>query len=230
MAILTRSGRAALAAAIKALPIHVALGTGDPDWNSSRSGVFAFGGDETLTLPHVPVAGAVVRTPDGSVTFVAGQDYSIEAATGLVRRLPDGAIAAAASVAIDYQVGRPPEDVAQTALRGEVGRRLAEEVAFVVPATEGAIVVPSGRYDLSEDPTNHLMVRVRFDFADAATAVVREEAVFVGTVTEPDLPPGQRFFTPDQVVEPGILLLLQHSVPIVRQPSTRETFEFVITF
>jgi hypothetical protein len=44
------------------------------------------------------------------------------------------------------------------------------------------------------------------------------------------LPVGQKFFVPSQVVEPGILLVLQNSVPIVRQPSTRETFEFVVTF
>ena len=59
---------------------------------------------------------------------------------------------------------------------------------------------------------------------------MREQGLFVGTHTDPQLPVGQKFFVPSQVVEPGILLVLQNSVPIVRQPSTRETFEFVVTF
>jgi hypothetical protein len=60
--------------------------------------------------------------------------------------------------------------------------------------------------------------------------VVREQGLFVGTQTDTALPVGQKFFIPAQITDPGILLVLQNSVPIVRQPSTRETFEFVVTF
>ena len=73
-------------------------------------------------------------------------------------------------------------------------------------------------------------IRVRFDFEDAARSVVREQGLFVGTKTDPSLPIGQKLFAPAQLTDPGILLVLQNSVPIVRQPSTRETFEFVVTF
>jgi len=111
-----------------------------------------------------------------------------------------------------------------------VGRRVVDEVHFVTADPEGEIVVPTGRYRLSVDPTNHLFIRVRFDFEDAATSVVREQGLFVGCATDPALPIGQKFFVPSQITDPGILLVLQNSVPIVRQPSTRETFEFVVTF
>ena len=110
------------------------------------------------------------------------------------------------------------------------GRRVVDEVHFVTADAQGEIVVPTGRYRLVTEPTNHLFIRVRFDFEDAATSVVREQGLFVGTQTDSALPIGQKFFIPAQITDPGILLVLQNSVPIVRQPSTRETFEFVVTF
>ena len=107
---------------------------------------------------------------------------------------------------------------------------MVDEVHFVAADPEGEIVVPTGRYRLVAEPTNHLFIRVRFDFEDAATSVVREQGLFVGTQTDPELALGQKFFIPAQITDAGILLVLQNSVPIVRQPSTRETFEFVVTF
>lgn len=245
MAILTRSGRAALAAAIKAQPLHIALGEGNPDWDTTKSGAFTVTTD-TVTLPHHPVSAVSVTSPDYSpgvlggdgnpvvpstgTLYAAGVDYTLDAAGGVITRLPGGGLALGAAVRIGYRVDRPAEDPSSTALLAEVGRRLVEEAEFVTPDPDGGIVVPTGRYAVSATPTQHLFVRVRFDFADAAAATVREQALFVGSVTDPALPPGQRYFTPAEVEAPGILLLLQRSVPIVRQPSTRETFEFVVTF
>ena len=65
---------------------------------------------------------------------------------------------------------------------------------------------------------------------DQALRGIGRSFLFVGTQTDPVLPIGQKFFIPAQITDPGILLVLQNSVPIVRQPSTRETFEFVVTF
>jgi hypothetical protein len=161
MAILTTSGRAALAAAVKQQALHLAIGEGDPSWDGQHP---------------------------------------------------------------------PSESTAQTALLREVGRRVVDEVHFVSAAAEGEIVVPTGRFSISSDPTNNLFIRVRFDFEDAATSTIREQALFVGTVTKPELPLGQKYFSPTDLLEAGILLVLENSVPIVRQPSTRETFEFVVTF
>lgn len=230
MAILTRSGRAALAAAIKAQTLHLALGEGDPDWDTTASGPFTFDEAGVAALPHGLVSAVTVTTVDGATAYTLGQDFTVDRPAGTVARVDGGLIPAGATVAIGYHVDRPLEDTAATALAAEVGRRIVDEVAFVTPDSAGGIVVPTGRYSLSAEPTSHLFVRVRFDFADAASVTVREQALFVGTATDPALPPGQRYFAPAEVDEPGILLLLQHSVPIVRQPSTRETFEFVITF
>ena len=234
MAILTASGRAALAAAIKQQTLHLALGEGDPLWDTTKaiSTPFAQLPDSAgvIELGFTHLADIRVTSLDDQTEYALDIDYSANAREGVIRRLPGSAIPEQGDVTVHFKVEHPPESIGQTALLREVGRRVVDEVHFVTADAQGEIVVPTGRYRLSADPTNHLFIRVRFDFEDAATSVVREQGLFVATQTDPALPIGQKFFIPTQITDPGILLVLQNSVPIVRQPSTRETFEFVVTF
>ena len=230
MAILTTSGRAALAAAIKQQTLHLALGEGDPLWDTTRSISTSFDAAGVIELGFTHLADIRVTSLDEQSVYTLDVDYSAHARDGVIRRLPGGAIPEGGTVTIHFKIAHPPESVGQTALLREVGRRVVDEVHFVAADPDGEIVVPTGRYRLVTEPTNHLFIRVRFDFEDASTSVVREQGLFVGTQTDPALPPGQKFFLPSHITHPGILLVLQNSVPIVRQPSTRETFEFVVTF
>lgn len=231
MAIMTRSGRAALADAIRQRPLHLAWGIGNEEWDTSAAEFTAsFDENEKVQLPHSYVTDVVLTSADGATTYVAGTDYIVDGSTGIIRRVVTGAIAAAGEIVANYTIDTPPPDVAQTALLGELGRRVVDEVAFVVADDEGSIVAPTGRFTLSSEPTNHLFVRVRFDFIDAPDATIREQGLFVGTTTDEALPAGQLYFEPADVTDPGILLIVQNTVPIIRQPSTRETFEFVVTF
>lgn len=124
----------------------------------------------------------------------------------------------------------PSEDVNATELQDEVARRTASEITFVVPDVAGDIVLPTGTFSRSVTPTNHLYVRTSFDFADAASTVIREIGIFSNTETDPGLPAGQKYFTPAEVVSPGRLLHLENLAPIYRSPAIRESFEVVITF
>jgi hypothetical protein len=230
MAILTTSGRAALAAAIKQQTMHLALGEGDDLWNTTKEVSLTFDSSGVLDTGQPHISAVEVKSTVGNTLYLLDTDYSVNAREGTLRRLPNGAISGGATMRLKFKIDVPPETISQAALLGEVGRRVVDEVHFVAAHAEGEIVVPTGRYRISATPTNHLFVRVRFDFDDVATSVIREQGLFVGTQTDTTLPPGQKFFLPAQVSEPGILLVLQNSVPIVRQPSTRETFEFVVTF
>ena len=107
---------------------------------------------------------------------------------------------------------------------------MADEVLYCVGDPEGELIAPTGRYKASELPTNNLYLRFTFDFKDAANNTIRELGVFSNTEISPDIPPGQRYFTLQDITNPGILLLLEHIPPLIRTPSTRETFAFVITF
>jgi hypothetical protein len=160
MAILTQSGRAAMAQAVKNQTMHVAWGTGDEAWDSEAV----------------------------------------------------------------------PEDTVQEALLNEVGRRIVDEVFFCVPDDQGELEAANGRFSLSDEPTRNLFIRVRYDFADAAGHTIRELGLFINGKTDDDLPPGQQYFLPQEVTDPGILLLLEHEPAMIRTPAVRESFSFVVTF
>jgi hypothetical protein len=126
--------------------------------------------------------------------------------------------------------GTPAESIGTSALMTPVGFRKAAQVSFVLPNAQGGIVLPSGRYEVSQSQTNYLYLRFTLDFENASTATIRETGILLDTVVNPALPPGQMFFSASEVTNPGTLYLLEHVPAIIRTPATRETFEFVLTF
>ena len=122
------------------------------------------------------------------------------------------------------------ESVNDIALVSEIGRRIATSVRFCVPDEAGEIVVPTGRFRETVEPSRNIYLRFNFDFTDAPTSTIREVAVMVGSTTDPDLPAGQMYFEPADVLSPGTLLVLERTSKFDRSPSVRQSFEFVITF
>lgn len=124
-----------------------------------------------------------------------------------------------------------PEPIDATALVTEFGRRLAATQGYCTPDAAGEIVTQEGgRYRESAAPTKWLFLRFSFDFADGGNEVVRELGVFAHVTVDPALPPGQRYFTPDQIVDPGKLLLLERLArPTYLSNSQRNIYETVFT-
>lgn len=130
----------------------------------------------------------------------------------------------------DWETTPVPESVQATKLTNEIGRSLVTDVRFVIEDPAGEIITTTGRFSYSEAQTRHLVLNVVLDFNDASNSVIRETAVIVDAKTDPSLPVGQRFFTPEQVIEAGTLIDIDHVKPsIPRSPSTRETFQHVIS-
>jgi len=172
IATITLSGRAFMAAAVKAQTLHVAWGSGDPAWD----------GMEDSDLP------------------------------GLVN---------------------------YTALKNELGRRIPAAIGFVVPDEDGPIIIPIGqdgqgyvqyaRFKQVDEASAWLYVRCNFDNADAANSVIREMALFGGATVKPELPPGQQYFTPAQLEDPGFMVAMEIVRPrFDRSPSVRESYEFIL--
>ncbi|MEN9489701.1 MAG: hypothetical protein RJA63_150 [Pseudomonadota bacterium] len=159
-AVLTTSGRIAIATAIKARTAHLAWGSGDAAWGST---------------PPAPAANA-------------------------------------------------------TALLAEVGRRKATLVDYCAPDANGAISVPEGKFSVSATPTNNLYFKFHFEFEEAVGSTIREQAIFLDTVAAAGVPAGQFYLAPAQVAQPGTLLVIERRAPIVREITTRQLFEFVVTF
>ena len=132
-----------------------------------------------------------------------------------------------------------PSLISATGLAGEIGRREVASIGFVEPNVEGDIVIPHGlnpdgsvqtaRYLQVEGPTPYLYLRILFDYENAANSVIREMGVFMDTKVLPELPPGQRYFTPAELADPGLLLAVQIIRPSInRSPSVRQSVEFVL--
>ena len=152
-------------------------------------------------------------------------------------RVATAELIAAQPIHIAWGTGDPawdsapePEPTNANGLLSEVGRRTATQVGFVIPDENGSIETPQGNFSLSATPTRWLYVRVVFAFADAADQHIREIAVFMGTQTDPALPAGQRYFTPDQLTGPGRLYLLDRSQNFERSGTVRAAFEYVLPF
>lgn len=124
----------------------------------------------------------------------------------------------------------PPIDMDRTTLVREVGRKIIDSVNFCVGDYEGSEVTPTGRFNIVEEPTNQLLCVCQFDFEDAVGFNIRELGIFVNTVVKPGLPDGQRYFLPDEIDDPGILLAIENIHVLSRLPSTREKLIFVLTF
>lgn len=226
MSILTQSGRAAIAASIKEQPIHLAWGSGDANWESSHTVEKIFSADGKITLDHHPVKDVKVFT--GQTSYQSSVDYTVDSSTGVIQRTENSSIAA--GVTIEYTQDTPPEPITSEKLINELGRRVADEVLFCSGDENGELITPSGRFKPSSVPTNNLYLKFTFDFTDAANQVIRELGVMVGTKVKENLPPGQRYFEPKDVESPGILLILERTVPLIRTEETRESFTIVATF
>ncbi len=123
-----------------------------------------------------------------------------------------------------------PESISAAHLQAVIGYRKAKKVAFCEPDDTGDIMVQGGRFSQTTEPTQYLYCQFTFDFLDAAGETIREVGLMSGTVAHHSVPEGQVYLTPEQVDEPGTLLLLEHRAPLIREQGVRESFEFVISF
>lgn len=120
-------------------------------------------------------------------------------------------------------------NLSDTALVAEVGRAIVTTSGFAEADDEGLIATPTGNYTLVAGPTPNLYLRFDFGFADAADQTIREVGLFINTTLVAGLPPGQRYFLPAQVDEPGTLLAVERfALPLSRSPLVRQQFEFVL--
>ena len=122
-----------------------------------------------------------------------------------------------------------PETTEATALTHEVGRHAATQISYCTPDVNGELIVSTGRFSMSALPTHHLFLRFNFGFNDAPTAEIREFGIFMGTVLIPGIPPGQIYFLPAEIQQPGTLLALEHIPKLTRSTAVRQSFEFVLT-
>ncbi len=181
-----------------------------------------------ISLDHHTIKDVKVYT--GQTIYQSSIDYIVDSSAGAIERVENGAIIADSVITIEYTQDTPPELITSATLIKEVGRRVVDEVLFCTGDENGELLTPTGRFKPSNVPTNNLYLKFTFDFTDAANQVIRELGVMVGTKVKEGLPTGQRYFELQDIEDHGILLILEHTVPLIRTSATRETFSFVVTF
>ncbi|WP_316201626.1 MULTISPECIES: hypothetical protein [unclassified Bradyrhizobium] len=230
MALLVNSGRAGLAAALKARPMFFAWGRGASWWGQTdvKNKTFA-SSPERFTLDHAPVASLTLNNLSNAQTYATPADYIFDPNTGIVTRVNGGAIPSGATVQAQAVYGTTSLGSGDTVLVSEIGRRIASTVEFVVPDPNGNLYTPGGeRWSVSTGATRYLYVATQFDFLEASTETIREVGIFVDSVRAAGVPEGQLYLTPEEVAEPGYLLLLDRFAGIPRSPSSRQGFSYVL--
>lgn len=121
-----------------------------------------------------------------------------------------------------------PPEASDSTLEAEVGRRLVEIKEYVVSDPAGDIQFPDNdRYTVSVDPTGKLYIKVTFDFSDASDQVIREVAIFQGTVPASGHE-ADKYLTPGNVDDEGILMTLDRIPKITRTIYDRAIFEMIL--
>ncbi|UIS74645.1 baseplate protein [Morganella phage Mecenats66] len=127
---------------------------------------------------------------------------------------------------VSWDTTPEPEDVNAKTLVSPLGYRKATQVQFCKPKSDGEILVPSGNFEVSLEPTNYLYLSFQFNFTDVPEETIREVGVFLNTT----LTGSQTgFITPEQIASVGDMTVLEH-VKIARSANVRQQFEFIIQF
>ncbi|WP_245309308.1 hypothetical protein [Bradyrhizobium retamae] len=219
-----------MAGALRARPMFFAWGRGASWWGATDVVNKTFAGSpERITLDHAPVASLTLRNGESAQVYQSPADYTYDNNTGVVTRVNGGAISAGSTVQAQVVYGTTPLSASDTGLVSEVGRRQAASVEFVNPDPNGTISTPGGnRWTVSVTPTRYLYVQVLFDYLEAQTETIREVGIFVDGTRKAGVPEGQLYLTPEEVDQPGYLLLLDRFAGIARSPSSRQGFSYVL--
>lgn len=124
----------------------------------------------------------------------------------------------------------PVEDANAVELLEEVGRRPTTYKAYVTEDVNGTIVANGLKWAESITPTRNVYLQFKFDASDASAEVIRQFALFHGTVVKPATPVGKSFLSLTDLDETGNLFMVENIQPISRNATTREIYEIVITF
>ncbi|QIG71445.1 structural protein [Rhizobium phage RHph_TM39] len=111
----------------------------------------------------------------------------------------------------------------------ELGRRKVMSVKYVKPDVNGAYVTNQGRWAESLTPTKYIYAYIAYDLTDAPNNTIYQYGIFIGTVPTAGNE-NKQYLIPSEVSDKGSLLSIENVSPIIRNSSTREFYEIVMTF
>lgn len=124
----------------------------------------------------------------------------------------------------------PPNiDASLTVLPNEICRRKIIKKSFLVEDPNGTISAGNKKWSKSDTPTKNLLLDVTSSPTDVPTATIYSIGVYVGTKIK-TTSSRVDFLLPEDLENPGTLLVSQYIVPIIRNSATSESRQIVICF
>jgi len=125
----------------------------------------------------------------------------------------------------------PSPDYEAVALNNEIGRKKITRAYFVNEDENGEIDMPGGqRYSYSETPTRQIYLHFMFDYGEGLSSSIREIGVFMDTEIKSGLPETQTYFVPEEIENPGTLILLEHlETPDTFTPNKKGSYGTILT-
>lgn len=125
---------------------------------------------------------------------------------------------------------QPPNiDANLTVLPNEICRRKIIKKSFLVEDPNGTISAGNKKWSKSDTPTKNLLLDVTSSPDDVPTATIYSIGVYVGTKIK-STSSRVDFLLPEDLENPGTLLVSQYVVPIIRNSATSESRQIVICF
>jgi hypothetical protein len=210
------------------------LNNGGESTPSSSTGATISSSGGTINITWSPVSGATGyniygRTVAnnyqliGTTTSTSFLDNGTAALVNINPPVSDGTSASPWTSSV------PAPSVGLTGLYQEVGRRLVSLIQYVYPSSTGSYSTTAGRWAVSTVPTNYVYTYVGFDTTDADTNTIYQFGLFIGTAAITGYV-NASYLLPGQISNPGTLLALDNVAPIIRNSSTSEIHQIVMTF
>jgi len=129
----------------------------------------------------------------------------------------------------EWTTNPPSEDPAKTILEDEVGRikPLAKEYVYLDNA--GVLEIGGQKWTISDVPTKYIYFKFTFDQLNNSSDKIYQLGLFTDTVPV-DASASEDYLLPNQIDDPGKLVMYENQVVLYRNTATRETYEYVITF
>lgn len=236
MSVLTNAGKLACLKFFKNSVVHFAFGAGTTNWGTQAIHTVNAPANGEILLPYQHVSNLVVTNLTVGVNAIGTQgtpedqlDYFVDYNGGIVHLNPAFA-PTGNSIKVQYNHGFQEENPEATELIDEKIRKLCLTKSFVEINPNGSIVGNDGnRYSESVNPTRHLYFMCWLEPNDYANGVVREVGIHINPVLEENVNEELTTFTPQQIAEPGDMILVANYPTIIRNQATRSQFAHILS-
>jgi len=107
----------------------------------------------------------------------------------------------------------PPTFDPEASIIQPIGYKIETYKTFVQESPDGIIEAFGTRYNPSNTPSRFLYIEFKLDKEDAAGLTIYQLGFMINTKIKSDVPQGKQFFLPDEIEDPGILMIGENIRP-----------------